>query len=189
MPKRVWRSRTAAFITPFFSTSPLPEVSLVLYPLITRSSPFSSTFSPAASGSGCKASPVPRRPLETRGFRRVSGPGAGNGWDADWLPIATVQRNYDPSPRLPSSNGVRPGADGSPTRCWHPAIQGRDRNPEVLGHLPGRHPAVQELTSRLHFPRGHPPLAATDTAPPPRRSQPGACVRPAAPAPSAPATP
>lgn len=74
--------------------------------------------------------------------------------------------NVSSVPGRPPRNDVRPGTDGSPTRCRHPAIQGRDRDSEILGHLPGCHPTVQELASRIHFPWGYPPLAATDSTPP-----------------------
>ncbi|MGA8349601.1 MAG: Tn3 family transposase, partial [Isosphaeraceae bacterium] len=40
---------------------------------------------------------------------------------------------------------LHPGPDGSSTRCGHPAIQRRDRDAEVLGHVPGRHPHLGPL--------------------------------------------
>src|SRR5262245_42179823 len=64
-------------------------------------------------------------------------------------------------------------AHASPTRGGDPAVEGRDRDAEILGHIPRRRPALQELASRLYFPRRHPALAATDPAPSPRRGQAG----------------
>ena len=95
----------------------------------------------------------------------------------------------DPSIGRSIARGRRPAHPELEARRRDPAVERRDRNPKALGHVQGRHPALQQLAGGSHFPAssaacGHrrAPAAAR------RRDRPW-FARPRAPTPSGPVTP